>query len=339
MTPKHLLPLLLAPLLAACTGTTESQTSARVALINAGGTQLRTITPVTPGTTATPGPAAGDVTQAVTGAVGVQALPGGTQLLALFSDHAELRDATLAGVGVNPLPLPAGFRACFVRLRASPARDRLAALSDCGSGAQQQLVVYRSDGSLAFSADVPPPSPVSSDLSRFAVTTGQAVWLTRPAVGGGYELLRADENGIRVVTTQALNINVYDLAMLGSTLYAATDSGTRAVDLNTGALGQPTGVTTQVNRLYGGDRLLGAWLSGVSSQPLTVWDGVSSGVAAYPNDLRDLSFAPDGNAFALSGTALTRLDTVLGLRQGLWQPTDVAGPLNDARAVTWLTAP
>jgi hypothetical protein len=331
MKLKLSLPLLLAPLLlTACTGTTEPQTSARVALINGGGTQLRTVTP---------GAAAGDVTQPVSGAVGLEALPGGSQLTLAFRDHLELRDAALAPVGAARLPLPAGFRACFVRLRASPARDRVAALSDCGSGAQQQLVVYRSDGSLAFTADVPPPSPSSSDLSRFAVTTGQAVWLTRPALGGGYELLRADENGIRVVTAQALSINVYDLAMLGSTLYAATDSGTRPVNLNDGTLGEPTGIKAQVNRVYGGDRVLGAWLSGVGSQPLNIWDGVTTGVAAYPSDLRDVTFTPDGNAFALSGTALTQFDVVLGLRQSLWQPTDVAGPLNDARAVTWLTAP
>jgi len=323
------LPLLLAPLLlAACTGTTEPQSTSRLGVINAGGAELRTVTPGDPGS---------DTAQAAAGAVDLEVLPGGTQMIVAFSDHIELRDASLGTVTV--FDTPTGVKPCYVRLRASPARDRVAALSDCGSGAAQQLVVYRSDASLAFVATLPPPSPSSSDLSRFAVTAAQAVWLARPATGGGSELVRADANGIGVVTTTPLNTNIYDLAMRGNNLYAATDSGIRQVNLADATLSQTVAIPVLANRLYGSDRLLGAWLQGSGSQGLTIWDGTRSGVAAYPNDLRDLTFAPDGNAYLLTGNALTGLDTVFGLSQGTWQPTDVATGLNDARAVTWLTAP
>ena len=111
------------------------------------------------------------------------------------------------------------------------------------------------------------------------------------------------------------------------------------MNLADATLSQTVAIPVLANRLYGSDRLLGAWLQGSGSQGLTIWDGTRSGVAAYPNDLRDLTFAPDGNAYLLTGNALTGLDTVFGLSQGTWQPTDVATGLNDARAVTWLTAP
>ena len=318
---------LLAPLLlVACTGTTEPQPSARLGVVNAGGAELRVVTP-----------GAADLPLAVGGAVDLEVLPGGSRLLIAFADHIELRDASLGGLVT--LPTPAGVTPCYVRLRASPARDRVAALSDCGQGAAQQLVVYRSDGSLAFVATLPPPSPTRSDLSRFTVTGGQAVWLARPATGGGSELIRADENGVQVVTNPPLNANVSDLAMRGGSLYAATDSGVREVSLQDGSLSQTVALATVANRLYGSDRLLGAWLSGAGSQALIIWDGTRSGAAFFTSDLRDLSFAPDGNAYALTSSTLTRLDTVTGLNQSGWQSSEVGSGLNDARAVTWLIGP
>ena len=320
---------LLAPLLlVACTGTTEPQSTTRLGLVNGGGSELRTVTP---------GLTSGDVTRPVNSAVDVEVLPGGSQLMVAFRDRIEQQNASLGGA--STLNTPAGVKPCYVRLRASSARDRFAALSDCGSGAAEQLVVYRSDGSLAFFATLPPPTPSSSDLSRFAVTADQAVWLARPATGGGSELIRTDENGVKVVTNPPLSATVYDLAMRGNVLYAATDSGVRQVNLADATLSQTVALPALANRLYGSDRLLGAWLSGAGSQSLTIWDGTNSGVAALPSDLRDLTFAPDGNAYALTGSTLTGLDTVLGLSQGTWRPTDVATGLNDARAVTWLTAP
>ncbi|WP_188964670.1 hypothetical protein [Deinococcus aquiradiocola] len=322
---RHL-PLLLAPLLlAACTGTTEPQSTTSVALVNAGGTELRV---VTPGTATGP-------RVSTTGAVDAEVLPGGSQLVVAFTDHVELRDAALGSV--RTLTAPTGITPCYVRLRASPARDRVAALSDCGSGAAQSLVMYRSDGSLAFVATLSPPSPSTPDLSRFAVTTDQAVWLARPATGGGSELLRADQDGVKIVTNPPLSATVYDLAMRGSSLYAATNTGVRQVSLTDGSLSQSTVLNGVPTRLYGSDRLLAAWLSGTGNQALTVWNGTTSGVASYFTDLRDVTFAPDGNAYALTGTTLTQLDTVLGLSQGTWKATDVATGLNDARAATWLT--
>ena len=329
----HRLTILLAPLLStlllvACTGTTEPQSTTRLGVVNAGGAELRTVTPGLTGS---------DLTRPVNGAVDLEVLPGGSRLMVAFRDHIELRDASFGGAVT--LSAPVGVTPCYVRLRASSARDRFAALSDCGSGAAEVLVVYRSDGSLAFFATLPPPTPSSSDLSRFALTADQAVWLTRPATGGGSELLRTDENGVKVLTNPPLSATIYDLATRGNLLYAATDSGVRQVNLADATLSQTVAIPALANRLYGSDRLLGAWLSGAGSQALTIWDGTKIGVAAYPSDLRDLTFAPDGNAYALTGNGLSGLDTVLGLNQGNWQPTDVATGLNDARAVTWLTAP
>ena len=67
---------------------------------------------------------------AVTGALDLAVLPGGSQLIVAFPDRLELRGAALATV--RTLPLPAGFTPCFVRLSASAAGDTLAALATVG---------------------------------------------------------------------------------------------------------------------------------------------------------------------------------------------------------------
>ena len=332
--PLHLAALLSAALLTACTGTNEPQVTSKVAFINAGGAELRTLTPpdASTGTPAAPG-----VTQAVTAAADLEVLPGGSRLIVAFPDRLEVRDAALNTV--TTLSAPSGVTACYVRLAASPARDLVAALSDCGNGAAEQLVVYRSDSSLAFVATLPPPTPSSSDLARFTVTTTGAVWLARPATGGGSELLRADSSGITVVTVPPLPATISDLAMRGSSLYAATDSGVRLVNQTDGTLAQTPILSGVYTRLYGGDRLLAAWLSGAGAQPLTIWDGgTKSGSPAYVSDLRDVTFAPDGNVYYLTASTLTGADTVLGLSQNNWKPNAILTNLTDARALTWLAS-
>ncbi|ULH14736.1 hypothetical protein MF271_12095 [Deinococcus sp. KNUC1210] len=332
--PLQTAALLSLALLTACTGTNEPQVTSKVALINAGGSELRTLTPPDVGTGT---PAANGATQAVTGAVDLEVLPGGSRMIVAFPDRLEVRDAALNVVSTLAAPSEV-TKACYVRLAASPARDLVAALSDCGNGAAEQLVVYRSDTSLAFVATLPPPTPTSSDLARFTVTTTGAVWLARPATGGGSELLRADSTGIKVVTVPPIAATVNDLAMRGTALYAATDSGVRLVNQTDGTLTQTPVLSGVYTRLYGSDRLLAAWLGSAGNQPLTIWDGTKTGSPALVTDLRDVTFAPDGNVYYLTGTALTGADTVLGLSQSTWRPTAVLTNLNDARALTWLAS-
>jgi hypothetical protein len=328
-TLKRLAPALLAPLLLmACTGTTEPPVTFSLAVVNGGGSELRTVTPED---------AASDTVLPVTGAVDVEVLPGGTQVVVAFKDRLELRDASLKLVSVLPAP---DFTPCYVRLRASPQRDRIAALSDCGAGAAQRLAVYRSDTTLAFTATIPAPTPQSSDQTRFAVTNNQTVWFARPALGGGTDLIKATFEGIKVVTPIPLTNTIYDLATLGTTLYAATDDGVRAVDLDKVVLlAQVPALKLQAKRLYGSDRLLGIWLSGEGSQALNIWDGSKVGTPAPFSTLIDLTFAPDRRGYALTGTGITQFDTDRGLSQGNWQSSNVTGGLNDARAAVFLTPP
>ena len=198
--------------------------------------------------------------------------------------------------------------------------------------------MYRADGTLLYSATLPPPTPLDSTQTRFAVLPSQAVWVARPATGGGTELLRADSSGIQLVTTPPLSAVVSDLAVRGGLLYAATDSGVRQVALQDGSLAQTPALSGAYTRLYGGGNLLAAWLGNAGAQPLTVWDGSRVGSPGLVSDLRGVAFAPDGNVYFLSSTALSVADTVFGLSQGSWKTAQVQGNLQDARALTWLTA-
>ena len=95
---KRLLPTLLPPLLlVACTGTAEPESTSRLGLINAGGSQLRTVTPSAPGT---------DAAQTVSGAADLEVLPGGSKVVVAFRDHIELRDAPSSAPPPSP-PRPA----------------------------------------------------------------------------------------------------------------------------------------------------------------------------------------------------------------------------------------
>ncbi|MFC4456332.1 hypothetical protein [Deinococcus sonorensis] len=328
MFPRFLaLAALSLSLLSACTGTTEPTVSVGVALVNQNGNELRSV--VGPGTSA--------AAQPVTGALDLQVLASGKTVVVAYRDHLETRGLTLQ----NPVPLPgpgSGFTPCFVRLAISPARDRVAALSDCGNGAAEQLAVYRSDGLLDYTATLPPPTPTDSANTRFTITPDLNIWVARPAIGGGSELLRVSSAGITVVTNPPLSTAVHDLAVRGGTLYAATDQGVLAVNPTSGALAATPVISGVINRLYSDNTLLAAWLldSSASSQALTLWDGTRRGVPAYPADLRDVTFGPDGKAYLLSGNKVTSYDTVFGFQRGDWQPTDLITTLQGARALTWI---
>lgn len=330
------LALLTAGLLTACTGTEEPQNAVRLATLTDGIGSGAPGQQVTGARTLQVAAVGGTPTQTtVTNAVDAETLPGGGGLLLAFPDRLEAR--TPAGEVSATLPAP-GFRACFVRLRASVARDRFAALSDCADGSPQQLAVYRSDLTLAWTVTLPPPTPALSESTRYVVsadpvTSDGAVWLTRPAVGGGSEVLRATSSGLTVLSTQASP--VYDLGLRGGAVYAATDAGVQA--LNTA--GVPTGavvISGRQDRLYGSEGLLAAWRLSGNAEPLSLWDGARVGQIPAISQLRDATLAPDGNIYLLTPGALTGYDTVFGLQRNEWRPVTVSGNLNEARATTWL---
>jgi hypothetical protein len=347
--PKSLALGLLPLLLAACTGTEEGSPTLRLAVLTDGGATLRTVT--TGGIAGQPAPT--EVTVPVTGGVSLDTLPGGTRTALTLAGGIESRDVNLA--------TPQAFAAlpfspvCLTTTAASAARDRLLTLSACPNAAQQ-LALYRSDGTLIWTATLPtftPPIPgLDTPPIRLAVLGDTAV-VARPALGGGSEVLRAAPatvgDPVATVTTPLPSPAIRDLAPYGSSLLAATDTGVQAL----GSTGLPDAAQAvaafgaqRVDRLWtnaSGDRsLLAAWrdntVSGTSSEPLRLWDGVraNAAIVAYIDRLRDVTLAPDGNLYALTPFALTRYDTVFGLQQGNWQPATLLGGLNDARAVTWL---
>ncbi|WP_371827098.1 hypothetical protein [Deinococcus sp. QL22] len=336
-------------LLAACTGTEEGLPILRLAVLTNGGTTLQTVT--TGGISGDPAPA--EFTVPVTGGVSLDTLPGGGRALLTLAAGLESRDANLA--------TPQAFTAlpftpvCLTSTATSAARDRLLTLSACLNG-PQQLALYRSDGTLIWTATLPtftPPIPGPDTPPVRLAVLGDTGVVARPALGGGSEVLRAAPatlgDPVATVTTPLPTPPIRDLAPYGTAILAATDTGVQTLG--------PTGVpdtaqpvaafgTGRVDRLWtnatGNRSLLAAWrdntLSGVSSEPLRLWDGVRATAAtvAFIDRLRDVTLAPDGNLYALTPFALTRYDTVFGLQQGNWQPATLLSSLNDARAVTWL---
>jgi hypothetical protein len=325
---------LLSALLSACTGTTEEDAvTLRLAVLSGSGAAA-TLSAVDAGS-------APSLNTSVANAVDLESLGGGTSLAVLYPDRVELRDASFAAPKAQANPSDPSFRPCYVNLEASASRDRLAALSDCGGGALQQVAVWRPDGSLAFSATLPGPTPTTPLQTRIAVS-GDTLWAVHPAVGGGSELIRVIRNsdGSASVSTPIATPTINDLTFYRGVAYAATDSGLRTLN-EAGALGAvpdtskpPTGAAS---RLWADDRLLGAWASG-SNTPLSVWNGVKSGLVANFSELRDLVFAPNGTLYTLSGTTLTQYDSAFGLADSGWRGKDLSA-FNDPKAVTWLIPP
>ncbi|BDP42815.1 hypothetical protein DAETH_27840 [Deinococcus aetherius] len=350
------LALLLPGLLAACTGTEETPPSLRLAVLTDGGATVRTVTP---------GSGASDVSVPLgqdNRGVTLDTLPGGTRVALTLTSGIESRDVNLA----NPVPFAAlpFTPVCLTSTVLSAARDRLLTLSDCATASggsvngPQQLALYRTDGSLVWTALLPTFTPPSSTTDRppvrIAVIGDRAV-VARPALGGGSETIRvAPENTGDIVATATLPLAtpaIRDLAPLGNVIYAATDTGIQPLT----DLGVPNAAATvgafgsgRVDRLWtsastgGASNLIAAWrdttLSGNGSEPLRLWDNTRASAVIVANiaELRDVSFGIDGNLYALTRTTLTSYDTVFGLGQGNWNPTQLAGGLNDARAVTWL---
>jgi len=359
-----LLPLT-ALLLSACTGTVESQPPIRLAVLTDGGAAVRTVTTGRLGTA----PAPAEVNVTVVGGVDLDTLPGGRRLALTLAAGIESRDVNLADARPFAAPFGApGFTAppCLRAAVLNAQRDRLLALSQCETGGVpvgvQQLALYRTDGTLVWRALAGGAfAPMGSDVPpvRAALVRENGVdigILARPAIGGGSEVLR-----VAVTTTGSDRAEVSspvptpairDLtpAPNGTTVYAATDTGVQP--LNTSGVPDAAAAlrafgTERVDRLWTsassgvGGNLIAAWrdLGPGGSAPLRLWDGARAAAATVTtvSELRDVTFAPDGNLYALTRTTLTGYDTVLGLGQSAnWNPTLLLSNLNDARAVTWL---
>ena len=361
---------LTALLLTACTGTEEVAPSIRLAVVTDGGAAVRTVT--VGGAAAQPSadaPVPIDATN-VNRAVDVDTLPGGVRLALTRTLGIESRDVK-AG---NPQPFAPPFEAtgftapCLKATVLNAQRDRLLTLSQCdtagAANGPQQLALYRTDGTLVWRAALPaftPPSP-GGDVPpvRIALLRENGVdvgIVARPALGGGSEVMRAAAPTTGAeradVSLPVATPAIRDLAPApgGTVVYAATDTGVQPL---IGA-GVPDAEKTltgfgaeRVDRLWTqagsglGGNLIAVWRdadSGVS-QSLRLWDASGTRAAASTvtsvADLRDLTFAPDGNIYVLTRTTLTGYDTLFGLTQGNWRPSVLLSGLNEARAVTWL---
>ncbi|GBF06905.1 hypothetical protein DAERI_110087 [Deinococcus aerius] len=351
------LALLLPGLLAACTGTDEGAVTLRLAVLTDGGATVRTVTTSSGGTT----PAPGDVTVSVNGGVTLDTLPGGARLALTLAGGVESRDVNLANAA--PFAALPFTPTCLTATALSAARDRLLTLNQCGTGGTvngpQQLALYRTDGTLVWTATLPtftPPiaTPDTPPL-RIAVIGNTGV-VARPVVGGGSETIRvAPQNTGDIVATSSTPVRtvaIRDLAPSGSLIYAATDAGVQPLR-DTGEPDPSRTVTAfgtgRVDRLWTSagsgsvGNLFAAWRDATlggdgSSQPLRLWDGArtSAVTVTFFSALRDVTFAPDGNLYALTRTDLRRYDTVFGLSQNNWREQVLLSGLNDARAVTWL---
>lgn len=354
---------LTALLLAACTGTEEGTLSIRLAVLEGGGATLRAVT--TRGTGVQPVPVPDDPDPVrVNGGVALDTLPGGKRFALTLSGSLESRDVNLA----DPQPFAPPFDApgyappCLKTTVMNAQRDRLLTLSECENG-RQQLALYRTDGTLVWRA-VPPVAYVPTDPdappTRIALTRENNVDIgvvARPALGGGSEVLRvAAETGAAVadVSTPVPTPAIRDLAPAANgVIYAATDTGIQPLTSSGVPNAQATLAafgTGRVDRLWTsvgsgtGGNLFAAWrdttLSGGSSEPLRLWDaaGTRSSAVTVVNvaELRDVTFAPDGNLYALTRTSLTSYDILFGLSQNNWRATTLLYRLEGARAVTWL---
>lgn len=333
MKRKPLL-FMLPALLVACTGTEDEATTIRYAALAGAGPDAVLSAADLGTSTTTPS------NVAVAGAVGLQSYNSGQSLAVLYRDRLEQRNASLQGTNTNLFPNPQEFTPCYIRLQTSVARDRLAALSDCGKGANQDIVVWRSDGTLAFRVTLPPPTPSSSEQTRYVVQ-GDIVWAVHPATAtGSSELIRAvrnSDNSITVSSPVQLP-NVYDLSFYRNQLYAATDNGVQTLN-DKGELGAVAGqplLTNRADRLYSDDRLLVAWRSSGVAEPLYVWNGSRVASAGNVSGLNDLTIAPDGTFATVQSSSLVTYDSVSGFERAEWNVQTSRYLPRVGTAISWL---
>lgn len=341
--------------LTSCDGIEETLPALRLVVLTDGGQTLGYVSSATQnGTGLTQAAALTDK------AVNVDNLNSGRSFLLTTPASVEERGLDLAVTRTfTAAPITP---ACFTQSTMNAARDRLLLLSDCNSN--QQLVLYRTDGSVVWRAQLPTklvtvpgadaaPTRLAAGtadnavISRADITGRSEVILVAPRQSGDPQL---DLNA--VVSLPVSTVKIYDLAPFDTSIYAATDTGIRPLLPATGQPDPNTVLTafsaSRYDRLWSGRSgarsLLAAWrdnnLSGNGSEPLVLWNGdtsVSAVTVSTFSDLRDVSIALDGRLYALSATTLSSYDTVLGLSgQRNWSPLTHTTGLKDARALTWL---
>lgn len=349
--------LLGAGVLSACTGTEETPPPLRLALLLRGGERLAYVDTTPPtGQTLTNFTPTLTGEQDVAGGRMLHTVGGGQTALLTRQGAVEQRDPLLNVVSTFAAP---SFDPCFVRSALNPARTRLLVLSQCND-AVQRLALYNVDGTVIWTASLgTAPVPLSETDAppvRLAVV-GDVGVVTRPALNGGSEVIRAAprlsgdplQDITAVTTAPERTVALRDLALFGTTIYAATDNGIYPL-LDTGLPDLTKRVAAfgegRFDRLWGASigtrNLLLGWRDGTNSvstdQNLRLWDGVAATTqnVGYVTELRDLVLPPDGNLYVLTRTTVTRYDAILGLQSGNWSPRLVLSGLNDARSLTWL---
>ena len=344
-----------AALLSACTGTEETAPNLRLVVLTDGGQSL------------------GYANSSETGKTGLQGLVTSLKGVSLEYLNSGRNFALIQRTGVENrsvnLALTSSFAAvpfdpvCFKQAVMSALRDRLLVLHECDNG-PQQLVLYRADGTLVWTALLPTnlvtvPGP-DTPPTRLAVIPGDTAYVARAALGGGSEVIIATprNTGDPVqdrqanVTNPVGTVSIRDLAPYGSGVYAATDSGVRPLRPGGTPETDPSPVQTafgtqRFDRLWSGTSgnttLLAAWRDNLQnasgSETLKLWDGRKPEAVnvTYISELRDVTFAIDGKLYALTRTTLSSYDTVLGLANSAsWSPQTHVTGLTDARAVTWV---
>lgn len=363
---KYLLVALWPCLLVACTGIEDTSPSIRLAVLTDGGKTLGYVTSsetaagtYNPGTPSVPTSLTNPIS--VTDGVDLQTLNNGRSVALTRRQVIETRDAALA----NPQPfkpLPTGVTPCFNQTVMSAQHDRLLSLSACDNGIQT-LALYRTDGFLIWTAPLPLfTPPVRTDGTppiRLAVQ-GDIGIVARPALSGGSEVIRAGPRNsgdpvqdlTAVVSDPQPTASIRDLAPFGSSIYAATDTGVHPLlpsglpdSTNTLAAFGPI----RLDRLWSGStgtrNLLAAWrdnrLNNTGGEYVRLWDGARSTAANvdWLSEVRDATFASDGNLYVLTSSRILRYDTVYGLAQGNWQAATIVTSLSNPVSLTWLVPP
>lgn len=379
-TPKRslflfpLLPLAALPaLLGGCTGTVENTPAVQLALLTEGGAALQRVEIPERTAGGTQPPAVPGLSVAVEGGLNLHPQEGGRRLLLTRRQAAEERSENLAVLNTYAEPpFAATDGVCWQASAVSAGAERLAAVSQCGPQAPQNVALYRSSGELVWWAPLPnafPPADSDAPPLRVAVTGSgdrTAVLIARALLGGGSETMRAAPKNVgdrrAAVSTPQPTGAIRDLAAYTyngqSTIYAATDSG--IFQLNAEGIPEaaplPAFGTGRYQRLWAtrdavGERpLLLGWRSsagqtwqGAAGQ-LLAWNGTSTAENSAATldtfrNLQDTALA-DGYLYLLTSDTLRRYDAVAALQcersrtqSNCWRLENTGLRLNDARAV------
>lgn len=320
---KHLSLLLVPVLLAACTGTEEELPALRLVIADAART-LRSVDVNAPTTSPKNVTTTSDV-------VGLETLPNGTSVAVAFYDRIEVRDAELAVLSTFTATT---FTPCFTGLSASNDGVRLALISSC-TGEAQRVALFSSAGTLLFSQ--PLPLPTSDPATLRVAVVGDAVFVARPRIGGGGEVLRATATAVTSLLTTPNAIA--DLAAWRDTVYVSTGTSVSPINSATPpALGTAL-LSVGAERLFAGagSTRFAAWDADTSGGTVTITDGAATATTStvpFVTALRDAVFGPDGYLYLLRQNSLSRVDVVRLVANPT--QTNVGASVSDGRFLAWV---